>query len=129
IVAEDQPYAKDASPTAQSPDYVPKSDPEEDPEEDDDEDPKEKTACYTQNRSIIIPTHEKTIVESIHLRFDEIKEISETSVANDTSGLAPQEQNPSANNHPTPEPSTPTNAHADENNDNQADFTNPFCIP
>ncbi|GJS21979.1 retrovirus-related pol polyprotein from transposon TNT 1-94 [Tanacetum coccineum] len=110
------------------------------------------TACYTQNRSIIIPTHEKTayhiindikplikhlhifgctcyltrdgenldkmkergdpcilvgystqskgyhvynkrtrlIVESIHLRFDEIKEMLETSVANDTSGLVPQ---------------------------------------
>ncbi|GJZ38719.1 retrovirus-related pol polyprotein from transposon TNT 1-94 [Tanacetum coccineum] len=109
------------------------------------------TACYTQNRSIIIPTHEKTayhiindrkpsikhlhifgctcyltrdgenldrikekgdpcilvgystqskgyrvynkrtrlIVESIHLRFDEIKEMSKTSVANDTSGLVP----------------------------------------
>ncbi|GJY21924.1 retrotransposon protein, putative, unclassified [Tanacetum coccineum] len=106
------------------------------------------TACYTQNRSIIIPKHEKTayhiindrkpsikhlhifgctcyltrdgenldkmkekvdpcilvgystqsmgyrvynkrtrlIVESIHLRFDEIKEMSETSVANDTPG-------------------------------------------
>ncbi|GJS84043.1 retrovirus-related pol polyprotein from transposon TNT 1-94 [Tanacetum coccineum] len=112
------------------------------------------TACYTQNRSIIIPTHEKMayhiindrkpsikhlhifgctcyltrdgenldkmkekgdpcilvgystqskgyrvynkrtrlIVESIHLRFDEIKEMSETSVANDTSGLVPQRQ-------------------------------------
>ncbi|GJX67769.1 retrovirus-related pol polyprotein from transposon TNT 1-94 [Tanacetum coccineum] len=107
------------------------------------------TACYTQNRSIIIPTHEKTtyhiindrkpsikhlhifgctcyltrdgenldkmkekgdpcilvgystqskgyhvynkrtrlIVESIHLRFDEIKEMFETSVDNNTSGL------------------------------------------
>ncbi|GJV40528.1 hypothetical protein Tco_1418968 [Tanacetum coccineum] len=33
IVAEDQPYAEDASPTAQSPDYVPESDPEADPEE------------------------------------------------------------------------------------------------
>ncbi|GKF94674.1 hypothetical protein Tco_0284374, partial [Tanacetum coccineum] len=30
IVAEDQPYAKDASPTAQSPDYVLESDPEAD---------------------------------------------------------------------------------------------------
>ncbi|GJV90175.1 hypothetical protein Tco_1537988 [Tanacetum coccineum] len=41
IVAEDQPYAEDASPTAQSPDYVPKSDPEADPEsmgEDDEDD-------------------------------------------------------------------------------------------
>ncbi|GKD04567.1 ribonuclease H-like domain-containing protein [Tanacetum coccineum] len=112
------------------------------------------TACYTQNRSIIIPTHEKMayhiindrkpsikhlhifgctcyltrdgenldkmkekgdpcilvgystqskgyrvynkrtrlIVESIHLRFDEIKEMTETSVANDTSGLVLQRQ-------------------------------------
>nr|GEW11310.1 hypothetical protein [Tanacetum cinerariifolium] len=112
------------------------------------------TACYTQNRSIIILTHDKTayqiindrkpsikhlyifgcicyitrdgehldkmkekgdlyilvgystqlkgyrvynkrtrlIVESIHIRFDEIKEMSETSVANDTSGLVTQRQ-------------------------------------
>nr|GFB06416.1 hypothetical protein [Tanacetum cinerariifolium] len=110
------------------------------------------TACYTQNRSIIILTHGKTpyhiindrkpsikhlhifgcicnitrdgknldkmkekgdqcilvgystqskgyhvynkrtwmIVESIHIRFDEIKEVSETSIANNTSGLVPQ---------------------------------------
>ncbi|GKE11272.1 retrovirus-related pol polyprotein from transposon TNT 1-94 [Tanacetum coccineum] len=109
------------------------------------------TACYTQNRSIIIPTHEKTayhiiddikpsirhlhifgctcyltrdgenldkikekgdlcirvgysaqskgykvynkrtrlIVESIHLRFDEIKEMTKTSFDNNTSGLVP----------------------------------------
>nr|GEU57074.1 retrovirus-related Pol polyprotein from transposon TNT 1-94 [Tanacetum cinerariifolium] len=109
-------------------------------------------ACYTQNRSIIIPTHDKMayhiindrkplikhlhifgcicyitrdgenldkmkekgdlcilvgysnqskgyhvynkrtrmIVESIHILFDEIKEVSKTSVANDTSGLIPQ---------------------------------------
>nr|GEW01379.1 retrovirus-related Pol polyprotein from transposon TNT 1-94 [Tanacetum cinerariifolium] len=32
----------------------------------------------------------RMIVESIHIRFDEIKEVSETSVANDTSGLIPQ---------------------------------------
>ncbi|GKG65820.1 hypothetical protein Tco_0689011, partial [Tanacetum coccineum] len=32
------------------------------------------------------------IVESIHLRFDEIKEMSETSVANDTLGLVLQRQ-------------------------------------
>ncbi|GJU70190.1 retrovirus-related pol polyprotein from transposon TNT 1-94 [Tanacetum coccineum] len=214
------------------------------------------TACYTQNRSIIIPTHEKTayhiindrkpsikhlhifgctcyltrdgenldkmkekgdpcilvgystqskgyrvynkrtrlIVESIHLRFDEIKEMSETSVANDTSGLVPQRQKasdydnpdpapelqnvspsadttvpsqqeldllfgplydeffndgtsrvnksssptdnsiqkdtlPSTHIQPTSEPTTPTNVHAEENNDNQAEFTNPFCTP
>ncbi|GJZ08227.1 retrovirus-related pol polyprotein from transposon TNT 1-94 [Tanacetum coccineum] len=214
------------------------------------------TACYTQNRSIIIPTHEKTayhiindrkpsikhlhifgctcyltrdgenldkmkekgdpcilvgystqlkgyrvynkrtrlIIESIHLRFDEIKEMSETSVANDTSGLVPQRQKtsdydnpdpspelqnvspsadttvpsqqeldllfgplydeffnagtlrvnnsssptddsakqdtlPSMNIHTTTEPSTPTNVHVEENNDNQAEFTNSLCTP
>ncbi|GJS93550.1 retrovirus-related pol polyprotein from transposon TNT 1-94 [Tanacetum coccineum] len=34
----------------------------------------------------------RLIVESIHLRFDEIKEMSETPVANNTSGLIPQRQ-------------------------------------
>ncbi|GKE75078.1 hypothetical protein Tco_1537119, partial [Tanacetum coccineum] len=46
IVAEDQPYAEDASPTAQSPDYVLESNPEADQEEDDDEDPKEDHVDY-----------------------------------------------------------------------------------
>ncbi|GJV73966.1 retrovirus-related pol polyprotein from transposon TNT 1-94 [Tanacetum coccineum] len=85
------------------------------------------TACYTQNRSIIILTHEKTAYHIINDRkpsiqhlhifgctcyltrdgenldkmkekgdpcilFDEIKEMTETSVANDTSGLDPQRQ-------------------------------------
>ncbi|GKA17700.1 hypothetical protein Tco_0697537 [Tanacetum coccineum] len=42
----DQPGAEDASPTTQSPDYVPESDPEADPEEDDDEDPEEDPVDY-----------------------------------------------------------------------------------
>ncbi|GJW94447.1 retrovirus-related pol polyprotein from transposon TNT 1-94 [Tanacetum coccineum] len=97
------------------------------------------------------------------LKFDEIKEMSKTSVANDTSGLVPQRQKasdydnsdpfpqlenssspidnstqhdtpPTTNIHPTSEPSTPTNVHAEENNGNQADdteheFTNPFYTP
>ncbi|GKA34059.1 hypothetical protein Tco_0720488 [Tanacetum coccineum] len=46
IIAEDQPYAEDASPIALSPDYVPESDPEADPEEDDDEDPEEDPIDY-----------------------------------------------------------------------------------
>ncbi|GJY72304.1 hypothetical protein Tco_0476007 [Tanacetum coccineum] len=49
IVVEDQPYVEDASPTAQSPDYVPESDPEADPEEDDDEDPEEDPVDYPAN--------------------------------------------------------------------------------
>ncbi|GJS73460.1 hypothetical protein Tco_0706301 [Tanacetum coccineum] len=46
IVAEDQPYAEDALPTAQSPDYVLESDPEAYPEEDDNEDPEEDPVDY-----------------------------------------------------------------------------------
>nr|GEW94178.1 hypothetical protein [Tanacetum cinerariifolium] len=146
------------------------------------------TACYTQNRSIIIMTHDKMayhiindrkpsikhlhifgcicyltrdgensnkmkekgdtcilvgystqskgyrvynkrtrlLVESIHIRFDEIKEMSETSIANDTSGLVPQRQKASDYDNSDP-----------ENNDDQAEeehlqddkFTNPFCTP
>nr|GEX39616.1 Gag-Pol polyprotein [Tanacetum cinerariifolium] len=172
------------------------------------------TACYTQNRSIIIPTHGKIpyhiindrkpsikhlhifgficyitrdgenldkmkekgdqcilvgystqskgyrvynkrtrmIVESIHIRFDEIKEVSETSVANNTSGLVPQRQKasdydnsdpgsnpqdkqPSMNIQTTSAPLTHTYVPAEKNNDYQAEgehvqddeFTNPFC--
>nr|GEW06577.1 hypothetical protein [Tanacetum cinerariifolium] len=44
IVAEDQPYAEDASPIAQSPEYVLESDLEAHPEDDDDEDPEEDHA-------------------------------------------------------------------------------------
>nr|GEX33578.1 hypothetical protein [Tanacetum cinerariifolium] len=49
IVAEDQPYAKDASPMAQSPEYVPESDFEMHPEDDDDEDPEEDPVDYPAN--------------------------------------------------------------------------------
>nr|GEU47500.1 hypothetical protein [Tanacetum cinerariifolium] len=119
-------------------------------------------ACYTQNQSIIFPTHGKTpyhiindkkssikclhifgcicyltrdsenldklnekgdscilvgystqskgyrvynkrtrmIVESIHIRFDKIKEVSKTSVANNTSGFVPQRQKASDYDNP-----------------------------
>ncbi|GKF27307.1 retrovirus-related pol polyprotein from transposon TNT 1-94, partial [Tanacetum coccineum] len=46
-----------------------------------------------------------------------------------TDNSAPQDKPPIMNIHPTSEPSTPTNVHAEENNDNQAEFTNPFCTP
>ncbi|GKF25277.1 hypothetical protein Tco_0081171, partial [Tanacetum coccineum] len=36
---------------------------------------------------------------------------------------------PSMHIQPPSEPSTPTNVHAEENNDNQVEFTNPFCTP
>nr|GEV21482.1 retrovirus-related Pol polyprotein from transposon TNT 1-94 [Tanacetum cinerariifolium] len=44
------------------------------------------------------------IVESIYIRFDEIKEVSETSVANNTSGLVPQRQKASNYDNPDPIP-------------------------
>ncbi|GKF40038.1 hypothetical protein Tco_0120099, partial [Tanacetum coccineum] len=47
--ADDEMVAEDASPTAQSPDYVPESDPEADSEEDDDEDPEEDPLDYPAN--------------------------------------------------------------------------------
>ncbi|GJV85651.1 retrovirus-related pol polyprotein from transposon TNT 1-94 [Tanacetum coccineum] len=124
------------------------------------------TACYTQNRSIIIPSHENTayhiindrkplirhlhifgctcyltrdgenldkmkekgdpcilvgysthskgyrvynkitrlIVESIHIKFDEIKEMTKTSVDNNTSGLVPQRQKASDYDNSGPAP-------------------------
>nr|GFA15260.1 putative reverse transcriptase domain-containing protein [Tanacetum cinerariifolium] len=46
IVVEDQPYAEDASPNAQSPEYVPESDFEAHPEDDDHEDPEEDPVDY-----------------------------------------------------------------------------------
>ncbi|GJR08843.1 retrovirus-related pol polyprotein from transposon TNT 1-94 [Tanacetum coccineum] len=46
----------------------------------------------------------RLIVESIHLRFDEIKEMSKTSVANDTLGLVPQRQKESDYDNPDPAP-------------------------
>nr|GFB45719.1 hypothetical protein [Tanacetum cinerariifolium] len=44
------------------------------------------------------------IVESIQIRFDEIKEVSETSIANNTSGLIPQRQKASDYDHLDPIP-------------------------
>nr|GFC40782.1 hypothetical protein [Tanacetum cinerariifolium] len=46
IVANDQPYAEDASPIAQSPEYVSKSDFEVHPDDDNDEDPEENPVDY-----------------------------------------------------------------------------------
>ncbi|GJZ09875.1 hypothetical protein Tco_0544158 [Tanacetum coccineum] len=46
----------------------------------------------------------RLIVESIYLRFDEIKEMYETSVANDTLGLVPQRQKASDYDNSGPAP-------------------------
>ncbi|GJX92211.1 hypothetical protein Tco_0345537 [Tanacetum coccineum] len=44
-----------------------------------------------------------------------------------TDNSAQQDTLPSTNIHPTKEPSTPTHVNAEENNNDQAEFTNPFC--
>nr|GFB65942.1 hypothetical protein [Tanacetum cinerariifolium] len=55
IVAEDQPYAEDALPNAQSPEYVPESDFEANPEDDDDEDPEEDPIPFPPLPPILSP--------------------------------------------------------------------------
>nr|GEV48433.1 hypothetical protein [Tanacetum cinerariifolium] len=48
---------------------------------------------FTQSKGYrVYNKRTRLIVESIHIRFDEIKEMYETSVANDTSDLIPQRQ-------------------------------------
>ncbi|GJZ67241.1 ribonuclease H-like domain-containing protein [Tanacetum coccineum] len=158
-------------------------------------------ACYTQNRSIIIPTHEKMAYHVINDRkpsikhlhifgctcyltrdgeiLDKMKEKGDPCIlvgystqskgyrvynkrtklivpsqkeldllfgplydeffndgtsrvnksSSPTDNSAPQDTHPSTNIHPTSEPSTLTNVHVEENNDNQAEFTNPFGTP
>nr|GEV82427.1 uncharacterized mitochondrial protein AtMg00810-like [Tanacetum cinerariifolium] len=67
------------------------------------------------------------IVKSIHIRFEEIKEVSKTSVANNTSGLVLQRQKASDYDNPDPENN---NDQAEEGEHVQDDeFTNPFCTP
>ncbi|GJR56003.1 retrovirus-related pol polyprotein from transposon TNT 1-94 [Tanacetum coccineum] len=56
---------------------------------------------FTQSKGYrIYNKRTRLIVESIHIRFDEIKEMSETSIANDTSGLVPQQQKASDYDNP-----------------------------
>nr|GEV24175.1 hypothetical protein [Tanacetum cinerariifolium] len=112
------------------------------------------TACYTQNRSIIILTHNKMAYHIINGRKPSIKHLY-IFYANVPSqqeldllfgplydeffnvGSTPQDKQPTTNIQPTSVPSTPTHVHAEDNNDNQAEgeqlqddeFTNPFCAP
>ncbi|GKA64300.1 retrovirus-related pol polyprotein from transposon TNT 1-94 [Tanacetum coccineum] len=79
------------------------------------------TACYTQNRSIIIPTHEK-------------KGTRTSSVNNSSSPTDNSKQHdtpPTMKIQSSMEPTTPTNVHAQENNDNQEegiDFKKSFAL-
>nr|GEU38751.1 hypothetical protein [Tanacetum cinerariifolium] len=60
---------------------------------------------FTQSKGYcVFNKRTRLIVESIHLKFDEIKEMSGTSVANDTSGLVPQQQKASDYDNSGPDP-------------------------
>nr|GEV35961.1 hypothetical protein [Tanacetum cinerariifolium] len=89
------------------------------------------TACYTQNRSIIILTHGKTSYHIINDRKPSIKHLY-IFCSN------PQDKQPLTNIPSTSAPSTHTNVHTEENKNDQAkegeqlqdnEFTNPFCAP
>nr|GEV03455.1 retrovirus-related Pol polyprotein from transposon TNT 1-94 [Tanacetum cinerariifolium] len=113
------------------------------------------TACYTQNRSIVILTHGKTPYHIINDRKPTIKHLY-ISYAHAPSqqeldllfgllyddffnaGSNPQDKQPTTNIQSTSAPSTHTYVYAEENNDDQAEerehlqddkFTNPFCAP
>ncbi|GKD24417.1 retrovirus-related pol polyprotein from transposon TNT 1-94, partial [Tanacetum coccineum] len=111
------------------------------------------TACYTQNRSIIILIHEKTAYHIINDGKPSIKHLyifgctcyltrdGTSSVNNSpspTDNSKQQDTPPTTNILSLTEPTTPTtNVNAKENNDNQAEdtqfqqdeFINPFCTP
>ncbi|GKA20298.1 retrovirus-related pol polyprotein from transposon TNT 1-94 [Tanacetum coccineum] len=92
----------------------------------------------TPEQNGVVERRNRTLVEAARtmlsasklLLFDEIKEMSETSVDNNTSGLIQQLRH-------NRKQTTPTNFNAEENNDNQAvdtqvqqyEFINPFCTP
>nr|GFC06994.1 hypothetical protein [Tanacetum cinerariifolium] len=67
----------------------------------------------------------RMIVESIHIYFDKIKEVSETSVANNTSGLVPQRHKASDYDNPDPENHNDQAEEGEQVPDDE--FTNPFC--
>nr|GEU40180.1 hypothetical protein [Tanacetum cinerariifolium] len=103
------------------------------------------TACYTQNKSIIIPAHDKTAYHIINDRkpsikhrhifgcicyltrdgenLDKMKEKGDPCIlsSSPTNNSNQQDTQPTTNIQFTSEPSTPTYVHAEENNDNQAE--------
>nr|GEY06118.1 hypothetical protein [Tanacetum cinerariifolium] len=109
------------------------------------------TACPTQNRSIIIPTHGKTPYHIINARKPLIKHLHIFGcicyITKDSENLDKMKEkkgsvhtgsNPSTNIQSTSAQSTPINVHAQENSNDQAEegehlqddeFTNPFCAP
>ncbi|GJT63591.1 retrovirus-related pol polyprotein from transposon TNT 1-94 [Tanacetum coccineum] len=89
-----------------------------------------KSTCFVrdlQGNDLLTGPHSQRQKASDYDNPDPAPELQNSSSPTDNS--APQDTHPSTNIQPTSEPSTPTNTHAEENNDNQAEFTNPFCTP
>nr|GEU69626.1 retrovirus-related Pol polyprotein from transposon TNT 1-94 [Tanacetum cinerariifolium] len=122
--------------------------------------PKQNDVVERRNRTLskgyrVYNKRTRMIVESIHILFDEIKEVSETFVDNNTSGLVPQRQKVSDYDNPDPVPQRQdVYPSGDPNVPSQQDlnmlfgplydeflntekgeqlqddeFTNPFCAP
>nr|GEW85492.1 hypothetical protein [Tanacetum cinerariifolium] len=72
IVAEDQPYAEDASPIAQSPEYIPESDFEMHPEDDDD-DPEEDPIDYPADEGDDGDDEEESSEDEEDAEMDQLK--------------------------------------------------------
>ncbi|GKA03599.1 retrovirus-related pol polyprotein from transposon TNT 1-94 [Tanacetum coccineum] len=70
----------------------------------------------------------RLIVESIHLSIDEIKEMSETSVANDTLGLVPQPQKASDYDNPDPAPELQNVSPSADTTEEGIDFEESFAL-
>ncbi|GJZ79955.1 hypothetical protein Tco_0644792 [Tanacetum coccineum] len=97
----------------------------------DNPDPAPKLQNISPSADTTVPSQQESdlLFGTLYDEFfnDGTSRVNKSSFSLDNS--APQDTHPSTNIYPTSEPSTPTNVHAEENNDNQAEFTNPFCTP
>nr|GFC91428.1 hypothetical protein [Tanacetum cinerariifolium] len=98
IVAEDQPYAEDASPIAQTPEYIPESDFEAHPEDNDDEDPEEDPIDYPADGGDDGDDEEESSKDDEDEEDDEMDEEEEHPAPADSVVVAPTatDQAPSA---------------------------------
>ncbi|GJW65593.1 retrovirus-related pol polyprotein from transposon TNT 1-94 [Tanacetum coccineum] len=81
--------------------------------------------------ALLLTTHQITTVTVQQVRFFTLELSSSSSHVNKssspTNNSIQKDTLPSTHIQPTSEPTTLTIGHAEENNDNQAEFTNPFC--
>ncbi|GJV84940.1 hypothetical protein Tco_1524838 [Tanacetum coccineum] len=97
FLAEEQPLPAAASPTAQSPDYVPESDPEEDPEEDDDEDPEEDPVDYPADGGDDDDDEDESSKDDVDIEADDDEEEEHPAPTDSTAVALPAaDQAPSA---------------------------------